>query len=142
MTASGSWSSVVISSRNPATRRSMPTPMWRRGRERLIVCSRLVDLTPPTCPVTVASWTQNSFTVNKIGLDGTTESTDDVVKHRDGELGERGVDLAESGLNRALNRRRIVGQQSLVDVVADKLRRRDQVAEVDEQLGRQSRILR
>ena len=48
----------------------------------------------------------------------------------------------EAGLKRGIDRRRISGQQSLVDVVAGELRRLDQVAEVDEQLGAQARILR
>src|ERR1700722_2444500 len=142
MTASGWWSSVVISSRNPATRRSMPTPMWRRGRTRLTGCLRSADPTPSTCRATAVSSMRNSSAVNKIGLDGTTESADDVVEYRDGELGECRVDLADSGLKRCIDRGRIAGEQGLGDVVAGKLRRRDQVAEVDEQFSRQSRILR
>src|SRR5271166_1145827 len=141
MTASGWWSSVVISSRNPATRRSMLTPMWRRGRTRLTGCLPSADPTPSTCRVTAVSSMRNSFAVNEIGLDGATERADDVIQHRDRELGERRVDLADSGLNRGLDRRRIAGQQSLVDVVAGKLRRRDQITPVDEQVRRQSQVL-
>src|SRR5271163_3722462 len=141
MRVSGSWSSVVISSRNPVIRRSTPIRMWRRGRTRLTACWRSAGATPSTCRVMAASSTPNSCVVNKIGLDRTTESADDVIKHCDGELGECGVDLADSGLNRSINRRRIAGQQGLVDVVAGELRRLDQVAEVDEQVRRQSRVL-
>ena len=42
----------------------------------------------------------------------------------------------------AVDRRRIAGEQSLVDVVAGELRRLDQVTEVDEQFRAQARILR
>src|ERR1700722_1833386 len=127
MTASGWWSSVVISSRNPATRRSMPTPMWRRGRTRLTGCLASADPTPSTCRVTAVSSMRNSSAINKIGLDGATESADDVIEHRDGELGKCRVDLADSVLNRSVDRHRIAGEQGLVDVIAGKLRRRDQV---------------
>src|ERR1700730_18884169 len=136
MTASGSWSSLVISSRNPATRRSTPIRMWRRGRTRLTAGLRSAGATPSTCRATAVSSTLNSCVVNKIGLDRTTESADDVVKQRDRELGECRVDLADSGLNRGLARRRIAGQQSLVNVVRRKLRSRNQAAEVAEQLRR------
>ena len=57
---------------------------------------------------------------------------DDVIEHRDRELAQRGVDLADAGLNRGIDRRRITGEQSLVDVVAGELRCLDQVAEIDE----------
>src|ERR1700729_256124 len=95
---------------------------------------------PSTYRGTAVLWMRNSSAINKIGLDATAESGDDVVEHVDRELAQRRVDLAEAGLKRGINRRRIPGQQSLVDVVAGELRRLDQVAEVDEKLGAQAGI--
>src|ERR1700684_4451537 len=85
---------------------------------------------------------RNSSVANKIGLDGTAESGDDVVEHRDRELSQRRVNLAEAGLKRGIDRRRVTAKKCLVDVVAGELRRLDQAAEVDEQVGRQAWILR
>ena len=67
---------------------------------------------------------------------------DDVVEHRDGELSQRRVNLAEAGLKRGIDRRRVTAEERLVDVVAGELRRLIRLAEVDEQVGRQARILR
>src|SRR6202012_5701222 len=99
---------------------------WRRGRTRLTGCLRWADPTRSTCRVTAVSSMRSSSADNGIGLDGTAESADDVAEHRDRELGECRVDLADPRLNRTFNRRRIAGEQSLVNVVRRKLRRRDQ----------------
>src|ERR1700744_681068 len=85
---------------------------------------------------------RNSSAINKIGLDGTAEGGDDVVEPRDRELSQRRVDLVEAGLKRGIDRRRVTAEEGLVDVVSGGLWRLDQAAEVDEQIGRQSRILR
>src|ERR1700693_1648840 len=96
---------------------------------------------PSTYLGTAVSWMRNSSAINKIGLDGATQSGDDVIEHRDRELRQRRVNLTEPGLNRAVDRRRVTAEECLVDVVAGELRRLDQAAEVDEQVGRQARIL-
>src|ERR1700727_1605407 len=95
---------------------------------------------PSTYRGTGGSWARNSFAINKIGSDGTAQSRDDIVEDRDGKLSQRRVDLAEAGLKRRIDRRLIAAEQSLVDVVAGELRRLDQVAEVNEQLGAQAGI--
>src|SRR6201996_3167826 len=120
----------------------MSIPMWRRGQTPSTVFSRSADPTPSTYRGTAAWGMLISSAANRIGSEGTAQGRDDIVEHRDGELRQRRVDLAEAGLKRGVDRRRITGQQSLVDVVAGELRRLDQVAEVDEQLGAQTRILR
>src|ERR1700678_1791264 len=89
---------------------------------------------------TAVSWMRNSSAINKIGLDGAAQSRDDLIEYLDRELAQCRVDLAEAGLKRGIDRRRIPGQQSLVNVVAGELRRLDQVAEVDEKLGAQAWI--
>src|ERR1700684_1859408 len=137
--ASGPLSSPVISSRNPAIRQSIRIPMWRRGPTRSTVFLRLADPMPSTYRGTAASLARNSFAINKIGSDGTAQSRDDIVEHRDGELSQRRVDLAEAALKRGIDRRRVAAEECLVDVVAGELRRLDQAAEVDEQIGRQAR---
>src|SRR5271156_453986 len=116
--------------------------MWRRGQIHSTVFLRLADPMPSTYRGTAASLARNSFAVNKIGSDSTAQGRDDIVKHRDGELSQRRVDLAEAGLKRGIDRRRVTAEECLVDIVAGELGRLDQAAEVDEQVGRQARILR
>src|ERR1700759_3260676 len=118
----------------------MPIPMWRRGRIHSTVFSRSADPMPSTYRGTGASWVRNSFDNKKIGSDGTAQGRDDIVEHLDRELAQRRVDLGEAGLKRGIDRRRITGQQGLVDVVVGELRRLDQVPEVDKKLGAQAGI--
>src|ERR1700754_4183708 len=109
----------------------MPIPMWRRGRTPSTVFLRSADRVLSTYRGTAALWMRNLSAASKIGSDGTAQGRDDIVEHRDGELRQRSVHLAEAGLKRGIDRRRITGEQSLVDVVAGELRGLDQVADVD-----------